>query len=106
MGTAAGQSSRKQGYQKKRYNDYYSALGQYKLTLKELEKARAIMDSYDEFLSSRCEMIILICDFSYVEIYCKNQSWIQFLLNESKKIDRSTISEKYEDTDERTEMYV
>ena len=34
----------------KTYNDYYSALGQYKLTLKELEKARAIMDSYDEFL--------------------------------------------------------
>lgn len=34
----------------KTYNDYYSTLGQYKLTMKELEKAQAVMDSYDEFL--------------------------------------------------------
>lgn len=34
----------------KMYNDYYSTLGQYKLTMKELEKAQAVMDSYDEFL--------------------------------------------------------
>ena len=34
----------------KTYNDYYYTLGQYKLTLKEFEKAQAVMDSYDEFL--------------------------------------------------------
>lgn len=34
----------------KTYNDYYSALGQYKLTLKDFEKTHAVMDSYDEFL--------------------------------------------------------
>ena len=34
----------------KTYNHYYSTLGQYKLTMKELEKAQAVMDSYDEFL--------------------------------------------------------
>lgn len=34
----------------KTYNDYYYILGQYKLKLKEFEKAQAIMDSYDEFL--------------------------------------------------------
>lgn len=32
------------------YNDYYSALGQYKLKLKEYEKVQAVMDSYDDFL--------------------------------------------------------
>mgnify|MGYP000456277391 CR=1 FL=1 len=32
------------------YNDYYSALGEYKLKVKEFEKTEAIMDSYDEFL--------------------------------------------------------
>lgn len=32
------------------YNDYYSALGKYKLKLKEYEKTEAIMDSYNEFL--------------------------------------------------------
>lgn len=32
------------------YNDYYYALGQYKLKLKEFDKAQAIMDSYDDFL--------------------------------------------------------
>lgn len=35
----------------KTYNDYYYKLGQYKLKLKELEKAQAVMDSYDEFLA-------------------------------------------------------
>lgn len=34
----------------KTYNEYYYVLGQYKLKLKEFEKAQAIMDSYDEFL--------------------------------------------------------
>ncbi len=34
----------------KTYNDYYYILGQYKLQLKEFEKAQAIMDSYDDFL--------------------------------------------------------
>jgi hypothetical protein len=33
------------------YNDYYSALGKYKLKVKEFEKNEAIMDSYDEFIS-------------------------------------------------------
>jgi hypothetical protein len=32
------------------YNDYYAALGKYKLKLKEYEKSQAVMDSYDEFL--------------------------------------------------------
>lgn len=32
------------------YNDYYSALGKYKLKVKEFEKTETIMDSYDEFL--------------------------------------------------------
>lgn len=35
----------------KTYNDYYHTLGQYKLKLKEFEKAQTLMDSYDEFLS-------------------------------------------------------
>ncbi|WP_123053080.1 AAA family ATPase [Clostridium sp. JN-1] len=33
------------------YNKYYSALGNYKLKSKELEKNQAIMDSYDDFLN-------------------------------------------------------
>ena len=32
------------------YNDYYFALGQYKIKLKEYEKVQAVMDSYDDFL--------------------------------------------------------
>ena len=34
----------------KTYNDYYYTLGQYKLKLKEFEKAQAVMNSYDDFL--------------------------------------------------------
>lgn len=35
----------------KSYNEYYSLLGQYKLALKEYEKAQAILESYDEFIA-------------------------------------------------------
>lgn len=39
----------------KTYNDYYYTLGQYKLKIKEFEKAQAIMDSYDDFLGEVLE---------------------------------------------------
>lgn len=64
------------------------------------------IDNYNEFLLSECEMIVLICDACYLEIYCKNQRWLQTLLSDAKNIRGAVVEKKYTDTDPRTEMYV
>ena len=64
------------------------------------------IDSYDDFLRSACEMIILMCDCFYVEIYCKNAAWLQTLLRTAKEIPGTSVCEKYVDTDTRERMYV
>lgn len=64
------------------------------------------IDDYEDFLKSKCEMIILVCDFYYLEVYCKNQAWLQKLMNNARSIPGASVQEKYEDTDTRTVMYV
>ncbi len=59
----------------KTYNDYYYALGKYKLELKKFEKAQAIMESYNEFLEE-----VLDYDLENVvyinEVIAENQEMI------------------------------
>lgn len=78
----------------KTYNDYYSALGQYKLTLKELEKAQAVMDSYDEFLGE-----VLDYDLANVvhinSMISENQEMI-----EKVQIEREIASREQSNSDE------
>ena len=64
------------------------------------------IDNYNDFLKSKCEMIILLYDFYYLEVYCKNQEWIQKLLNTAANAPGAIVEEKYVDTDDRTIMYV
>ncbi len=64
------------------YNDYYAALGNYKLKLKEFEKKQAVMDSYDEFL---CE--ILDEDLA-------NVIHIKAMINENKDMVQKVIIER------------
>ncbi len=64
------------------------------------------IDNYEDFLKSKCEMIILLYDFCYLEIYCKNQTWIQKLMHTASNTPGAVVEEKYEETDTRTSMYV
>lgn len=64
------------------------------------------INDYADFLRSNCEMIVLLCDGCYVEIYCKNHIWLQTLLRDAKKVPGAIVEEKYEDTDPRSIMYV
>lgn len=64
------------------------------------------IDNYQEYLKSNCEMIILIYDCFYVEIYCKKNIWLEKLYQTAQKISGVIVSKKYEDTDTRTAMYV
>lgn len=64
------------------------------------------IDTYEDYLNSPCEMIILLYDCCYLEIYCKNQSWLRTMIDKAKEIPDVTFAEKYEDTDPRSVMYV
>lgn len=64
------------------------------------------IDTYSDFLQTSCAMIILIYDCCFLEIYCKNQTWIEVLWNNARKIPGAVITKKYPDSDSRTIMYV
>ena len=64
------------------------------------------IETYEDFLNSNCEMIILLYDFYYLEIYSKNQTWIQKLMHTAINTPGAVVEEKYEETDARTIMYV
>lgn len=78
----------------KTYNDYYYTLGQYKLTLKEFEKAQAVMDSYDEFLGE-----VLDYDLANVihinSMIAENQEMVEKI-----QIERDIASSEKNNTDE------
>ena len=62
--------------------------------------------NYVDFLKSECEMIVLMYDFYYVEIYCKNRLWLHTFLRTAKDIPGAIVKEKDEKTDPRITMYV
>lgn len=64
------------------------------------------IDNYEDFQKSNCEMIILLYDFYYLEVYCKNQTWIQKLMHTASNTPGAVVEEKYEETDTRSTMYV
>lgn len=64
------------------------------------------IDNYDDFLNSECQMIILLYDVCYLEIYCKNQEWLQILMQKAIDIPGACVEGKSKDTDSRTMMYV
>lgn len=64
------------------------------------------IDTYEDFLHSHCEMIVLLYDRAYVEIYCKDSAWTQILFQRGTEIPGAHVTKKYDDTDTRTEMYV
>ena len=64
------------------------------------------IDYYEDFLKSNCEMIILLYDFYYMEVYCKNELWLNSLMQTAMAIPNAVVEKKYEHTDTRTSMYV
>lgn len=64
------------------------------------------IETYEDFLKSKCEMIILLYDFCYIEVYCKNRGWLQMLMSTVINIPNTVVEKKYENTVTRTIMYV
>lgn len=61
---------------------------------------------YSDFTKSDCKMIILIYDCYNVEVYCKNNKWLETLLVNARKTSNTIVTKIYKDTDSRTQMYV
>ncbi len=62
--------------------------------------------TYDDFLSSKCEMIVLIYDTCYLEMYCKNHSWLEIIYNNAVDISGSVVEIKTRENDQRIELIV
>lgn len=64
------------------------------------------ISNYKHFVQSKCEMIILLYDCYYLEVYCKNKLWLQKMINKAVHQPGTIVEKKYEETDTRTSMYV
>ena len=64
------------------------------------------IDNYEDFQKSGCEMLVLLYDACYLEIYCKDQQLIQQIYNLAFDIQDTIIEKKYDSNDTRTTMYV
>ena len=64
------------------------------------------IESYQDFLSSQCRMIILAYDGVYLEVYAKENQWLDQLLHNAASIELEHLSIKTPNTDIRKGMYV
>lgn len=63
------------------------------------------IDTYGDFLKSDCEMIVLLYDSAYVDVYCKNKEWIEKMYNKLRTIAGSEFDLITDDNDMRIGMY-
>jgi len=64
------------------------------------------IDTYEDYVNSNCEMIVIIFDSAYLEVYCKNTQLLRHIYKVACGLSSVSVKRKYEDTDERTGMYI
>ena len=62
--------------------------------------------TYAEYLSGACQMILLLCDVAYLELYCKDERLLRKLLDRVRTYPGAEVSVKTETDDPRDRMYV
>ena len=62
--------------------------------------------SYESYLASKCQMIILAYDCFYLEIYCKKQEWLVEIAQALNLTPGVSYTIKIDANDARNEMYV
>ncbi|MGG1243126.1 DUF2691 family protein [Bacillus cabrialesii] len=62
--------------------------------------------TYEEFVDSGCELVLLIADNSYVSIYCKNKNTIEKLYLNALKNDFEEVQFITDENDTRTGLTV
>ena len=64
------------------------------------------IETYDDYINSDCEMVLLIYDCAYLEIYCKDELLRERLFTLADNIPDTKVEWKYVETDGRTGMHV
>lgn len=64
------------------------------------------MESYEDFLKSDCQFVLLLVDSSYVTIYSKSKSTTQSLYNQAVAAEYKNVEYITDDYDERTTFMV
>lgn len=64
------------------------------------------VQTYEEFVDSDCELVLLIADNSYVSIYCKNKNTIEKLYFNALKNDFEEVLFITDENDTRTGLTV
>lgn len=62
--------------------------------------------TYEDFINSHCELLLLIYDVAYGEIYVKSKDWLFKLLDNIEKMKVKELCIKTDESDMRTAMYV
>lgn len=61
-----------------------------------------LVQTYEEFVDSDCELVLLLADSSYVSIYCKDRNVIEKLFINALKNDFEEVQLITDDNDTRT----
>ncbi|MEK3735244.1 DUF2691 family protein [Paenibacillus sp. FSL M8-0334] len=85
-------------------NDYYLIFQDLKAFPKGSKPIEII--TYDDFLSSNCELALLVVDSSYTTIYCKNAKLVEGLYSNAKKEAYANINYITDENDFRTSLSV
>jgi hypothetical protein len=62
------------------------------------------IETYDEFLKSNCELILLVVDSCYVTIYCKNKGTIELLYKNATDCGFEDVIYITDENDTRTRL--
>lgn len=62
------------------------------------------LSTYDDFLNSTCQIILLVNDCQYVEIYSKDVTIVESIYERALVLDYSNVEFITDENDERTKM--
>ncbi|MEM1505280.1 DUF2691 family protein [Domibacillus sp. 8LH] len=64
------------------------------------------IDTYEEFIESQCELVLLVVDCSYVTIYCKNKKGLELLHDHAIDCGFENVEYITDENDTRTGLTV
>ena len=63
-----------------------------------------IIESYEDYLLSECQIMFFIIDCDFIDIYCKNEKDLKFFYHKAEKLNTKKLIYLTEKNDLRTEF--
>lgn len=76
------------------------------LSLEQVAEQMASIDKFQDYIQSDCQMIVLVYDCLYVEVYCKDHTWLHRIIEHVRSFPDTKVTPKSLATDTRTTMNV